>query len=393
MTARRRILENATDVFHSYALLDRGVVTNILTASEEGKKHCLKQLFNDLSSHLFKPRVNHALDDPPKEMLQDVTFENLWGQYNRFRHLAARLVQGNKKGRAVAVEVDFGGSESRIKVVPLSSVVAAGSGQTRKKTVDAIRAIMDGRHDAEVHLVGARVAIARKHKTVAESSVMDFANSGSIVKIVRALSDADLYEAVMTCCYEVIQLHSVWHIVLMYHHCCMRCFCTQTMCETANSSLRMIERRNAVGRPLSVKPLVESTRLRCAGVRGNMTDVALLWRGLCRHFGVPLNTGDMHFFRRRKYKEPRNGLVCEFAASSFAIASTRRSAWRELQGRQFFLTDPQRYPVSRQRLADIRYAFLVGQIKHVTPQVPNVRSHMKACHVAAHSRVTRRAFV
>ncbi len=71
MTTRRRVLENAADVFHYQALLRLGVVTNVLTANETGRQHCLRQLFDDLGAYVFENVPACDIDSPPRRCFQE----------------------------------------------------------------------------------------------------------------------------------------------------------------------------------------------------------------------------------------------------------------------------------------------------------------------------------
>ena len=360
MTHRRRILENSADIFHRHALLKSGVVSNILTATEEGKKQCLKQLFDDLGSYVFKHDSRCGVDEPPSEMFERVTAEELHRQYVRLQELAGELAAEDANKAAVGCEVSFAGHHSII--VPLTALVAVGAQSSSSQLLEAARNLLDGRSACANQLLGGQVTIYRRKKL----------GVGVIQRVVYDASDMAMYEALMRCPYELISLRSVWHIVYLMHHCCMRGLSTQTLCETANSALRMIERRNSVGRPLSVQRLVEATRLRCAGVRGDSSDLALIWRALRRHFDTHDETSEVHFFRQKPTSQRRLGSMV--GASSVAIGSARARAMEERRSSAEFLRSAALPPVSQQSLLGAGPLNVTAWTEHFKPEA---WAHMK----------------
>ncbi len=303
MTTRRRVLENAADVFHYQALLRLGVVTNVLTANETGRQHCLRQLFDDLGAYVFENARACDIDSPPPEMFSRITFEELWSQYIRLQEFAGKLVSDGAATRLAGVEVRF--PTGNCCVVPLSSLLLAGQRRDQSALLrDAASRLQKGERAAGNALIGATFRVRKRCH-----SAVGLLGSGVVAKVVYVVSDNGLYEAIVQTPYALVQLRSIWHIVCLYHHCQMRCMCTQTMCESANSALRLLERRNSIGRTLSVQALVESTRLRCAGVRGDRSDEALLWRALLRLFDVRQGQSELPFFFASKRTQSQKLLL------------------------------------------------------------------------------------
>ena len=78
------------------------------------------------------------------------------------------------------------------------------------------------------------------------------------------------------------------------------CYCaafTETICETACSEVCYIERRNNVGRTISLPMLLAAARLRFAGLRGNLADAVTIYQALCVHSKTTDPSG-FHFLQR-----------------------------------------------------------------------------------------------
>ncbi len=112
------------------------------------------------------------------------------------------------------------------------------------------------------------------------------------------MSDRNIYARMMTLPYEVIAARGVWHALRVWHRTWMRAVLMETTCESLASELRFIECRNSVGRGISTKTLVESTLVRAAGFRGDLTDGVGVYRALCEHFGSEGGSSKFHFTRR-----------------------------------------------------------------------------------------------
>ena len=59
---------------------------------------------------------------------------------------------------------------------------------------------------------------------------------------------------------------------------------SSAIAEHVGSLVRYIEKKHATGRPLGPTHLVRAVRLRAVGVRGDLTDVALIRRALAEYF-------------------------------------------------------------------------------------------------------------
>ena len=274
-------------------------------------------------------------------MSKRIAFPDLWGQYLRFQLFAATLAAEGKATRVQTVEIRF------------------DTGERAAVALSAVRFLAEDAGTADGNLVGKRVTVNTRTALAASSwgacSTNSLKGCGSIVAVNRALADDSLYDSIMTCAYTLIQLKGLWHIVWLYHHCAMRCICTETMCETANSALRLLERRNNTGRPWATQALVEATRLRCAGLRGDLGDGAFIWRALLWQVGQMDHEADLPFFvqHRRRQKStytrrsPKEGqeegiarslaadlmngaLRCQFSrAEDFGVGPLERTAWRD----------------------------------------------------------------
>ena len=199
-------------------------------------------------------------------MAEKISFEDLGRQYQRLQEFARDLEADGKVARIQRVEVICNNGK-RI-TAPLAAVrlerSAPPCGQTWAGT--RVRVIM-------------RWAVGTGARGRGQQRKL-----GVVVGERWGVDEDSMCRAILTSPYALIQLKGIWHAVFLYHHCAMRCVCAETMCETANSALRLLERRNNVGRPWTTQALVEATRLRCAGVRGDLDDAKFLWRVVLRLF-------------------------------------------------------------------------------------------------------------
>ena len=189
-------------------------------------------------------------------MSQRILFQDLWRQCQRLQEFARALEADGKVARAHRVEVICATGE-RI-TVPLAAVRLERGAPPRGQT-----------------WVGTKVRVIMRWAGAGPPGRGQQRKLGVVVGEQWRVDEDGMHRAIMTSPYALIQLKGIWHAVFLYHHCAMRCVCTETMCETANSALRLLERRNNVGRPWTTQALVEATRLRCAGVRGDLDDMFL----------------------------------------------------------------------------------------------------------------------
>ena len=103
MTTRRRILENAADVFHHHVVRNIGVVPNILAATSAGRRHCLQQLSSDLAAAVYMHRRDCDIDDPLFEMFEDVSFEALWSLFERFQQFVNEILANQSASKVVGL--------------------------------------------------------------------------------------------------------------------------------------------------------------------------------------------------------------------------------------------------------------------------------------------------
>ena len=80
--------------------------------------------------------------------------------------------------------------------------------------------------------------------------------------------------------YAIVHAEKLWHILRLWHRLYFFSFDCEAIAEHVASVARYIEKRHAVGRPLEAPHLIRSTKLRAAGVRGDLTDVGVLKRAL-----------------------------------------------------------------------------------------------------------------
>ena len=97
-----------------------------------------------------------------------------------------------------------------------------------------------------------------------------------ILKRVRVPRDHLLHYALMRLQYEIVHTKRVWHILRLYHRVQMWASDSEAIAEHVGSLMRFVEKRHGGGRPLEAAHLVRAVRLRAIGVRGDLTDVALI---------------------------------------------------------------------------------------------------------------------
>ena len=71
---------------------------------------------------------------------------------------------------------------------------------------------------------------------------------------------------------EVVAAEGIYHILLLWHTCQMKAVTMETLCEGWFSELRYLERRNSVGRSISLPNLIDSCKLRILGFQGSGGD-------------------------------------------------------------------------------------------------------------------------
>jgi len=92
------------------------------------------------------------------------------------------------------------------------------------------------------------------------------------------------YSVAMMLPYELISLRGIWHIMLAWHHFMMMSSAQEAITEGCCSHLRFLERRNVVGRDVSLGRLSAATSLRASGLRGDLLDLPVLYKALEQHF-------------------------------------------------------------------------------------------------------------
>ena len=177
---RSRILACAVTAFLAFKLLRPG----LLRIPEADERYALKHLVDMFSPLLWGlPHEAAAhLREPPDEMFQSPTFDNLWSQYKLFQ--------------------------------------------------------------ATVQQVAAHESHKRKFEK--DEQWEDW--------------DSHLHEALLGVKYEVAC--DFWHVLRLYHRVVVFGFSAESVCESAASILRYLEKRHAVGRALRTHTLVKSLMLR-----------------------------------------------------------------------------------------------------------------------------------
>ena len=114
------------------------------------------------------------------------------------------------------------------------------------------------------------------------------------------LSDRQIYALCISMPYEIVTTHQIHQILRVWHRTYMKAIIMETVCETLASDLRFMERKNSVGRDISLVSLVQGTLLRAAGFRGDLTDGVGVFKALCRHFKTDGDASKFHFCRRKR---------------------------------------------------------------------------------------------
>ena len=341
MTPRRRALEDAADAFHSEALAGSACICNSLTTNQVAKEECVRRLVHMMGLRLYgKAADDCTYRNPPPEMFQRVTADEVVAQYRRFQSLVADMVRGGAtrlRGLRLrpVLEPPAPGSSVFQHAAASSGVAAASATVTvplqglavpttcrlteRLRVQSIIQSLIHGDFSVSDSMVGVCLQIVRP--------ASHGAHFGVVVAVDTGLADEDVYRQVMTMPLHTITTHGIWHIVRLYHRMFMRSMCVETMCESVASTLRYMERKNSVGRDTSLKTIVVAARLRCAGLRGDLSDAAFIWRALCHLFGTH-DPERMHFLRRNPRRGGRMLLDDKYAyGPSCAISQARARAF------------------------------------------------------------------
>ena len=157
------------------------------------------------------------------------------------------------------------------------------------------------------------------------------------------LSDRQIYALCMSMPYEIVHTHQVFHIMRVWHRTYMKAIIMETMCETLGSDLRFMERKNSVGRDLSVGSLVKGTLLRAAGFRGDLTDGVGIFKALCRHFKTDGDACQFHFVRRSRRATGAGRLLLDekyILGPSCTLSRERARAFDASRKRPSWLSTP-----------------------------------------------------
>ena len=83
----------------------------------------------------------------------------------------------------------------------------------------------------------------------------------------------------MTCAYDDVRKHRVWHVLRAYHRLMMAGGTTEALAESVCSSLTL-QARGCFGRKPVLGDLLKAVRLRCFGVSGDGQDMGFIARSL-----------------------------------------------------------------------------------------------------------------
>ena len=311
MTPRRRALEDAADVFHSEALAGSACICNSLTTDQVAKDECVRRLVRMMGRRLYgKSPDDCTYRNPPPQMFQIVDEDEVVAQYHRFQSMVAEMAHGGagrlrglrlrpvpeppapcSSDSQPAAASSGVASASATVTVPLNGLAVPKDCRMaeRVRVQSCIHMLRHGDFSASKSLVGVCLQITRPASHGAQFGVVTAVDVG--------LADEDVYRKVMAMPLHLITNRGIWHIVRLYHRMFMRSMCVETMCESVASMLRYFERKNSVGRDASLKTIVVGARLRCAGLRGDLSDAAFIWRALCHLFRTR-DPERMHFMRR-----------------------------------------------------------------------------------------------
>ena len=116
-----------------------------------------------------------------------------------------------------------------------------------------------------------------------------------LLQRIRTPRDHLLHAALMSVKYEHAASHQVWHILRLYHRVIMYAVDAEAINEHVGSHIRYIEKHHACGRPLEVRNLIRAVMLRVLHVKGDLTDVAVIQRGLDECFRHSKGKRRLHF--------------------------------------------------------------------------------------------------
>ena len=235
MTMRRRVLEDAADLFHSRALLENGPVTNTRTASHDGKYKCVERLhahFSQRGGMLSDSRVLPSTwTDLPGELRQSVSVLALWEQYVRLQSLVREVVFGcSSVNHAAAVPLyELEGLvvqlENGSKVcAPVRAISFAG--KTSPDDIANLRAavlrLISGSEDSIDHLRGLFVRVR---------GPVGRRGCGYIRSARMQMTEKGLYGYILSMPYEVISTRQIWWITYMWNAMYMKAFAGDAICE------------------------------------------------------------------------------------------------------------------------------------------------------------------
>ena len=89
----------------------------------------------------------------------------------------------------------------------------------------------------------------------------------------RYLKDMVLHACLLQVKFEVVASRHAWHPLYLMHAVLVWSMNSSAACEGVGSTVRFIERKHKVGRPLSTGHLVRAAQLRHHGVRGGVADI------------------------------------------------------------------------------------------------------------------------
>jgi len=305
---RKRILANAVHVFSAkWLLLDWSGPGE--AAAIEDRRTSLRFLFDQFASLLWG--ISDAAcpyNTPPPELAQRITFEELWAQYKPFHDLCRRVASvGSRSGTKPVRETQFlkvrywDGRRAELKTLIVPSSKAKANSWRKEQGVAAERAFVKLAGWGEVEVLE-KISVPRDHL---------------------------LHFAVVQVKYEIVHSMGVWHMIRLWHRLFMHAFDVEAIDESVASVVRYIEKKHAVGKPLETANLIRATRLRAAGVRGDLRDIGVLKHALSKYFAA--DPDGCNFFVSERTQSAR--LRAGFVGPSATVNHMRR---RELEHSQDF---------------------------------------------------------
>ena len=296
-TVRREFWEHASDIFHPEVL----VATRASTADaiQHQQVVSLKFVFDVLGRVLFgAPATFHTnLRNPPAELLEDISFDNLLSQYACLRDEVIPELLNTPAG--ISCYRVFG------------VFVLLGDGSSVRVSTDSVSFLEECWHDrswGEDHsiLLGSHSAVGRKVQVKLGRVTQD----GVLQGFDKKAREEGIYKMLMSLSYRAfVRPRRIWHILRLYHRVYMAGASTEALAELVGSMLTQ-RVQCQLGRHASLLDSIGATKLRCAGIRGDPRDIGFIERSLNIYFrGKPWHVLLNDRNRRERDKRFPGGLL------------------------------------------------------------------------------------